>query len=158
MKAAKEGGRGPPSARQYLLWLILTKLGWWNIWLNIYAVWMFPPFPKYIAVRGSVFSVYLSFVYLFCTFLWRSSKTTKTETFLKLNNWSNFHRRPWKKIFLLQLTILAALKLTRAKAQNIIFLLRARARVNTDNLISWTAPHFPGHALNKLSSFVYSSS
>jgi hypothetical protein len=83
----------------------------------------------------------------------------RKREFLKLNNWSNFHRTPWKKIFLLQLTILAALKLTRAKAQNIIFFCCERVREwNTDNLISWTAPHCPGHALNKLSSFVYSSS
>jgi hypothetical protein len=64
-----------------------------------------------------------------------------------------------KTKFLLQLTILAALKLTRAKAQNIIFFCCERVREwNIDNLISWTAPHCPGHALNKLSSFVYSSS
>jgi hypothetical protein len=63
-----------------------------------------------------------------------------------------------KKIFLLQLTILAALKLTRAKAQNIFFCCERVREWNTDNLISWTAPHCPGHALNKLSSFVYSSS
>jgi hypothetical protein len=38
------------------------------------------------------------------------------------------------------------------------FFVASACEWNTDNLISWTAPHCPGHALNKLSSFVYSSS
>jgi hypothetical protein len=56
----------------------------------------------------------------------------------KWNNCGNFDRRPWNFFFLLQVTILAALKLTRAKAQNIIFVAEKwEKKLNIINVEIW---------------------
>jgi hypothetical protein len=64
-----------------------------------------------------------------------------------------------KKIILVTANDFGSSKTNPGQSPKHIYFCCERVREwNTDNLISWTAPHCPGHALNKLSSFVYSSS